>query len=220
MTRTAADVKQEVLETAKAVHAAGLVVGTAGNISGRMPDGTVCMTPSSLPYETMTLDDLVVVDLEGNKVDGGGNPSTEKALHLFCYQRYPEVGGVIHSHAPHASMFALVHEPIPAVIEEVVVYIGGDIPICEYKTTGTDELGHEVASKLADRSATLMANHGLVCIGKSPEDALHASLVVERTAEIVWGARALGSPLPIPEKVNRDFGNVYGYIRSELWSKG
>jgi L-fuculose-phosphate aldolase len=217
MTETADEVKAEVLTTAKRVHESGLVVGTAGNISAKMPDGTVCMTPSSLPYESMTLDDLVVVDLDGNKVDGGGNPSTEKALHLSCYRRYPEVGGVIHSHAPHASMFALVHEPIPAVIEEVVVYIGGEIPICEYKTTGTDELGDEVASKLADRSAALMANHGLVCIGKSAEDALHASLVVERTAEIVWGARALGRPFPIPEKVNADFGNVYEFIRNEMW---
>jgi L-fuculose-phosphate aldolase len=214
------EVSQEVLETAKRVHEAGLVVGTAGNISGRTADGTVCMTPSSTPYETMTLDQLVVVDLDGNKVDGGGSPSTEKALHLSCYRRYPEVGGVIHSHAPYASMFALVHEPIPAVIEEVVVYVGGDIPICEYRTTGTDELGDEVASKLADRSAALMANHGLVCIGKSADDALHASLVVERTAEIVWGARALGTPRSIPAKVNEDFGNVYGFIRKEMWAQG
>lgn len=219
MTASAEDVKHEVLATAKRVHDSGLVVGTAGNISARMPDGTICMTPSSLPYETMAVDDLVLVDLEGNKVGGGGDPSSEKALHLSCYQRYPEVGGVIHSHAPHASMFALVHEPIPAVIEEVVVYIGGDIPICDYKTTGTDELGDEVASKLADRSAALMANHGLVCIGKSAEDALHASLVVERTAEIVWGARALGKPVTIPAEVNANFANVYGFIRGELWGK-
>jgi L-fuculose-phosphate aldolase len=219
MNPTSEEVKQEVLATAQRVHEAGLVVGTAGNISGRMPDGTVCMTPSSTPYETMSLDDLVVVDLDGNKVDGGGSPSTEKALHLSCYKRYPEVGGVIHSHAPYASMFALVHEPIPAVIEEVVVYVGGDIPICDYKTTGTDELGDEVASKLSDRSAALMANHGLVCIGKTADDALHASLVVERTAEIVWGARALGRPQPIPEKVNNDFANVYAFIRGEMWGK-
>src|SRR5262249_5626250 len=135
MTESGSEVRAEVLDAARRLHAAGLVVGTAGNVSGRMPDGTVCMTPSSLPYETMTEADLVIVDLEGNKVDGGGSPSTEKALHLSCYQRYPEVGGVIHSHAPHASMFALVHEPIPAVIEEVVVYIGGEIPICDYRTT-------------------------------------------------------------------------------------
>jgi L-fuculose-phosphate aldolase len=217
--KTDHEVKAEVLAVAKAVHAAGLVVGTAGNISGRMPGGTTaCLTPSSMPYETMTIDDLVVVDIDsGEKVDGGGKPSTEKALHLECYRRYPEVGGVIHSHAPYASMFALVREPIPAAIEEVVVYIGGDIPICEYRQTGSDELGEEVASKLANRSAALMANHGLVCVGRSPEDALHASLVVERTAQIVWGARALGTIIPVPDKVQTDFANVYTFVREQMW---
>jgi L-fuculose-phosphate aldolase len=219
VTLSADQVRAQVLHVAKAIHAAGLVVGTAGNVSGRMPDGdTVCMTPSSLPYETMTLDDLVIVDLDGNKVgDGGGSPTTEKVLHLDCFKKYPEVGGVVHSHAPYASMFALVREPIPASIEEVVVYIGGDVPVCEYRTTGTDELGEEVSSKLGNRSAALVANHGLVCVGKSAEDALHASLVVERTAQIVWGARQLGAVAEIPEKVQQDFANVYDYVRKEMW---
>jgi len=219
VTLSADEVRAQVLHVAKAIHAAGLVVGTAGNVSGRMPDrDTVCMTPSSLPYETMTLDDLVIVDLDGNKVgDGGGSPTTEKVLHLDCFKKYPEVGGVVHSHAPYASMFALVREPIPASIEEVVVYIGGDIPVCEYRTTGTDELGDEVSSKLANRSAALVANHGLVCVGKDAEDALHASMVVERTAQIVWGARQLGTVAEIPAKVQQDFANVYDYVRKERW---
>src|SRR5512143_2431510 len=106
-----------------------------------MPGGeTVCMTPSSLPYETMTLDDLVVVDLDGTVVDGTGSASSEQALHLECYRRYPGVGGVIHSHATYASMFAVARQPIAAAIEEVVVYTGGDVPVCEYVPTGTDEL--------------------------------------------------------------------------------
>jgi L-fuculose-phosphate aldolase len=209
---------EAVLAAAKKMLADGLVEGTSGNISGRLADGLVCVTPSSVAYETMTLDDLVVVDAQGKVVSGERSPTTEKDLHLATLNRHPELGAVIHTHAVHATMFALAHEPIPAVIEEVVVYIGGEIPICDYKTTGTDELGDEVASKLADRSAALMANHGLVCVGKSPDDALHASLVVERTAEIVWGARALGRPIPIPEKVNADFANVYTFVRGEMWA--
>ena len=218
--RTPDEIAAEVLAAAKAIHAAGLVVGTAGNVSARMPDGeTVCMTPSSLAYEPMTVDDLVIVDLDGEQVGGADDrkPTTEKVLHLDCYKRYPEVGGVIHSHAPYASMFALVREPIPAAIEEVVVYIGGDIPVCDYRTTGTAELGEVVADKLGDRSAALVANHGLVCVGKSADDALHASLVTERTAQIVWGARALGQVVPIPDKVQTDFGNVYDFVRHNMW---
>jgi L-fuculose-phosphate aldolase len=215
----AVDVRAEVLRAAKALHAAGLVVGTSGNVSGRMPDGeTVCMTPSSLAYESMTIDDLVVVDLDGNVVDGERSPTSERALHLECYKQYGEVRGVIHSHATYASMFALVREPIPAAIEEVIVYIGGDVPVCDYQQTGTDELGKEVASKVGDRSATLMANHGLLCVGKSVDDALHTSLVVERTAEIVWGARAMGKVVPLPDKPQHDYENIYRYVRDNLWT--
>jgi len=85
--------------------------------------------------------------------------------------------------------------------------------VCEYRTTGTDELGDEVAARLGDRSAALLANHGMVTIGATPEKALHVAGVVERTAEIVWGARALGRAHPLPEKVNEDFANVYKMMR-------
>ncbi len=155
----------------------------------------------------MTLDDLVVVDLDGTVVEGTRSPTTEKDLHLSALRRYPELGAVIHTHAVYATMFALAHEPIPAVIEEVVVYVGGDVPCCDYKGTGTVELGDEVADHLADRGAALLANHGLVTCGPSPEKALHNAALVERTAKIVWGARAMGATIhPLPEKVEHRHG--------------
>jgi L-fuculose-phosphate aldolase len=111
-------------------------------------------------------------------------------------------------------MFALAHEPIPAVIEEVVVYLGGDVPCCEYRGTGSRELGDEVASKLGDRGAALLANHGLVTCGATPAKALHNAALAERTAKIVWGTRAAGMPvLPLPDKVDRDMAGVYRMFR-------
>jgi L-fuculose-phosphate aldolase len=206
--------KDDVLEAAKGMLRLGLVAGTAGNVSGRLTEDRICLTPSSVPYETMTVDDLVVTDLDGTLVEGVRAPTTEKALHLACYRSYPEIGGVIHSHAAHATMFALVHEPIPAVIEEVVVYLGGEVPICDYRGTGTDDLGDEAARNLKDRSACILANHGIVTMGKHPEQALHNAELTERTAMIVWGARALGRPLvPLPERVNRDMAGAYRYLR-------
>jgi len=204
----------DVLEAAKGMLQLGLVAGTAGNVSGRVGDDRICLTPSSVPYETMTVDDLVITDLTGTVIEGKHGPTSEKALHLACYRAYPEVGGVIHSHAAHATMFALVHEPIPAVIEEVVVYLGGDVPICDYKGTGSDALGDEAARHLKDRSACILANHGIVTTGKHPAQALHNAELAERTAMIVWGARALGTPVvPLPEKVNSDMAGVYRFMR-------
>jgi len=209
------EARAAVLAAARELSARGLVEGTSGNVSARVDDGHVCLTPSSLAYDAMTLDDLVVVDLDGGVVEGDRSPTTEKALHLACYRAYPEVGGVIHSHPVYATMFALARQPIPAAIEEVSVYIGGDIPVCDYVMTGTDELGDEVAGRLAERAATLLANHGMVTVGSTPAKALHAALVVERTAHIVWGARLLGATHDLPPKVNEDFGGVYRFVRDQ-----
>lgn len=215
--RSRRDTAQAVLETAQAMYAKGLVEGTAGNVSGRVGDGTLCLTPSSLGYEAMRASDLIFVDAGGDVVAGDGHPSSEKALHLACYRQWSEVGGVVHCHPLYASMFAVARQTIPAAIEEVVIYIGGNVEVCDYHLTGSDDLGEAVAAALGERSAVLMANHGLVTVGRDPADALHAALVVERTAHIVWGARLLGTPGSVPEKVNQDFAGVYRWVRESTW---
>jgi L-fuculose-phosphate aldolase len=212
------EVRQAVLAAAKTMYARGLVEGTAGNVSGRVDDGTVVVTPSSLSYEDMTLADLVVVDLDGKVLDGTRSPTSEKGVHLATFAAYPEVAGVVHCHATHASMFAVAHQPIPSAIDEFVVYIGGDVPVAEYQPSGSGALSTEVARHLADRSAMLMANHGLVTIGKSVDDALHSALVVEHNARIMWGAHQLGGVVPLPPKAIRDFTGVYQYIREQTWA--
>ncbi|HVN50967.1 MAG TPA: class II aldolase/adducin family protein [Acidimicrobiales bacterium] len=211
------EVRDQVLAAAKKMYARGLVEGTAGNVSGRVDDGTVVVTPSSLGYDEMTLADLVQVTLDGEVVSGERSPTSEKNVHLAAYAAYPEVGGVVHCHAKYASTYAVAHEAIPAAIDEFIVYIGGDVPCCEYHPSGSAELGPEVASRLADRSAALMANHGLVAIGKSVDDALHSALVVEHNAQIFWGAKLLGGVVPLPEKDRTNFKNVYDYIREYTW---
>ncbi|MDH3706383.1 MAG: class II aldolase/adducin family protein [Acidimicrobiia bacterium] len=211
--------RRRVVDVAQGMAAKGLVEGTAGNVSARTPDGHVLLTPSSVPYDDITPDNLAHVDLAGELIDGN-NPSSERSMHLACYRAYPEVGGVMHCHPTYASMFAVARQPIPAAIEEVVVYVGGDIPVCDYQTTGTDELGDEVARNVADRSAALMANHGMLTVGPTVDEAFHVAAVVEKTAQIVWGARLLaaGAPLgEVPDDVNANFENVYRYVRSDLW---
>lgn len=205
--------RDAVLAAAKELNRRGLVEGSSGNVSARIDDERVCLTPSSILYDEMVLDDLVICDLDGNVLEGDKGPTSEKALHLACYRRYPEIGGVIHSHAVFATMFAVARQPIPAAIEEVAVYIGGDVPVCEYTMTGSDELGEVVAESLADRGATLLANHGMVTVGPTVEKALHNAALVERTAQIVWGARMLGPLGEVPAKNNEDFAAVYRLMR-------
>ena len=202
------------MDAAQEMERAGLTVGTAGNVSGRRADGAICITPSSTPYAEVTPENLAVLSIDGEHIGGSGQPSIEKAMHLACYNAYAEVRGVVHCHAPHASMFAVARRPIPASIEEVIVYVGGDVPVADYATTGTQDLADEVVRHLGDRGAVLMANHGLLCVGKSPSDALHTALVVEHTARIMFGAQVLGGVVPLPGKIVKDFTGIYSYIRS------
>jgi L-fuculose-phosphate aldolase len=203
------ETKRQLLWAAQEMLRSGLVEGTAGNVAARLPDGNVVLTPSSLDYLTMTVDDLVVCDLDGNVVEGERSPTTEKALHLSALRRYPEIGATMHCHAKFATMFALTRTPIPACIEEFDVYVGGDVEVAEYRTTGTEELAEEVASRVGRKAAVLMANHGLFAVGKNPKDVLHIAQLVERTAEIIWGARALGDVVPLPDHVNEQFAGFY-----------
>jgi L-fuculose-phosphate aldolase len=205
-----------VLDAAKDMLRRGLVEGTAGNISARRSDGNIVITPSSVDYRDMQLDDLVLVDPDGAVLQAaaGRSPSSESKLHLACYHAFDDIGSVIHSHPVWATMFAIAHQPIPACIDEFAVYCGGDVRCTEYAASGTPEVGANAVKALDGRAAALIANHGLVAVGPRPDKVLHVTALVERTAQIVWGARALGGPVPIPEDVNRNFGMVYSYLRA------
>jgi L-fuculose-phosphate aldolase len=205
-----------VLAAAKEMLRRGLVEGTAGNLSARRADGNIVITPSSVDYADMQLDDLVLVDPDGAVLSAkeGRHPSSEMALHLACFSAFDDIGSVIHSHPVWATMFAISHQPIPACIDEFAVYCGGDIRCADYAASGTPDVGANAVKALEGRGAALIANHGLVAVGPRPDKVLHITALVERTAQIVWGARALGGPVPIPEDVNRNFAGVYGYLRT------
>jgi L-fuculose-phosphate aldolase len=211
--QTADEVKEDLLWVAQESLRTNLVHGTAGNFSARLPDGNVVMTPSSLPYETMTLDDLVVVDLDANVLEGKNSPTTEKMLHLACLKAYDDIHSVIHCHAKFCTMFALTRQPIPCVIEEVEVFVGGDVPVAGYEFTGSQELADEVSKWVGDRAAVLMANHGLLTVGKNPKDALKIANLVELTAEIIWGAKQLGEIVPLPDSTREKMAPYYKMLR-------
>jgi L-fuculose-phosphate aldolase len=205
-----------VLDAAKDMLRRGLVEGTAGNISARRSDGNIVITPTSVDYRDMQLDDLVLIDPHGEVLHAadGRFPSSEAKLHLACFQAFDDIGSVIHSHPVWATMFAIAHQPIPACIDEFAVYCGGEVRCADYAASGTPEVGANAVKALVGRGAALIANHGLVAVGPRPDKVLHITALVERTAQIAWGARALGGTVPIPDEVNRNFAGVYGYLRA------
>ena len=203
------DVKRSVLAVVQRMDRLGLTSGSAGNVSARADGGEIVVTPTAMPYPEMETKDLVVCDADGRVIGGKRAPTTELALHLACLGRHPDIHAVVHTHAVHASMFAVNREPIPCVVEEFEYAVGGDVLVCDYHRTGSDSLGDAVADLLGDRAAALIANHGLVVVGRDAEDALALTELVERAAQIVQGARAMGEPKPLPGDVRRAFAVEY-----------
>ena len=206
---------EAVLAAAKDMLRRNLVEGTAGNISARQEDGTIVITPSSVDYAEMTLDDLCVIDLDGSTLASaeGRSPSSEKLLHLACYKAFDDIGSVIHSHPVYATMFAVTHQDIPSCIDEFSIYVGGHVRCTRYAASGTADVGGEAVEALQGRGAALIANHGMVAVGPNPDKALHITALVERSAQIVQGARALGTVVPLPQQVDSGFASIYGYLR-------
>jgi len=211
------DAPAAVLAAAKDMLHRGLTEGTAGNISARQEDGTIVVTPTSVDYDRMELDDLVILDPDGNIVRAkeGRKPTSEKLLHLTCLKAFDDIGSVVHSHPIHATMFAVAHLPIPSCIDEFTVFVGGDIRVSEYAKSSTPALADNVVIALKDRGAALIANHGLVAVSARPDAALKITALVERNAQIVLGAKQLGSMHELPEDVNREFAGIYtGFLRA------
>lgn len=198
-----------VIEVVREMDRANLVEGSAGNVSARTAAGEILLTPTARTYPDMQAEDLVVCDSEGRVLHGIHAPTSEIDLHLACLQKHPEIRAVVHTHAVHASMFAVAGQPIPCVLEEFEYYVGGDVLVAPYHRTGSHALGEAVAELLGDRAAALIANHGLVVVGTSPEEALQLTKLVERAARIIWGARALGEPTPLPLEIRREFAARY-----------
>jgi L-fuculose-phosphate aldolase len=205
-----------VLAAAQGMLSHGLSSGTSGNVSARLGDGRIVITPSQLPYPELDLADLVVIGLDGERAGParpGRVPSSESQLHCACYQAFPEIGAVLHSHPPFATMFAAARQPVPAVIDEAVLFLGGDIPVADYAPSGSARVGDNAARVLADRSSALLASHGMVTIAASPAQALHNAVVTEHCAQVAWGARALGGHAALPASTKQAFGRVYRQAR-------
>ena len=173
----------------------------------------MCITPSSIDYREMELEDLVVVDMESKLVAGERSPSSELLLHLAVYNAFDDVGSVIHSHPVYATMFAVARQPIPSCIDEFTIYVGGDVRVTDYAMSGRADVGLNAVKALEGRGAALLANHGMVAVAQSPAKALHITALVERSAYIVWGARQLGDIHSLPEGVDRKFAGVYEFMR-------
>ena len=192
--------KEELAQLHLELPKNNLVAWTSGNISAREPGSNlVVIKPSGVKFEDLTPDKMVVVDLQGNVVDGTLKPSSDTASHCYLYRQLPEVHGVAHTHSRYATAFAILGREIPCVTTAMGDEFGGPIPCGGFALIGGEEIGQRVVEALrSSRSpAALLQNHGVFTVGDSAEAAVKAAVMTEDNAAIVWSAMQIGEPLPI-----------------------
>jgi L-ribulose-5-phosphate 4-epimerase len=182
-----------------------LVAWTSGNVSARDPKtGLVVIKPSGIRYEELTPESMVVVDLDGNVVEGKLKPSSDTLAHVYVYRHRADVNGVVHTHSTFATAWAAVGKPIPPVLTAICDEFGGAIPVGAYAKIGGDEIGREIVRSIGTSPAILMKNHGVFTVGRTAEAAVKAAVMVEDVARTVFYAMQLGQPDEIPaEEVAR-----------------
>lgn len=187
-------VRRQVIETCLWLVEKGLVIGTWGNISVRLDDGNILITPSKISYEEMKPEDLMVIDPAGNIVKGVHLPTSERDIHRNILNKRKDIHAIIHTHSENAMACCAVPGGIPAISEEMAQVIGGGIPISENFVPSEKHglLGEEVSRCVGDTNAILIRNHGPVCMGRDIEEAKICAQVVEKSAGMYLKIRTPG----------------------------
>jgi L-fuculose-phosphate aldolase len=211
--------REQLLDAAHELLERGLVTGSSGNVSIRLPDDgdeeRYLITPAGVPYSQMHTDGLVLVDRDLEPVGADLVPSTESMLHLAIYRARRDINAVVHTHSLFASVAAVTGRPIPPVVDEMVVYVGGAIEVAEYEFPGSEELAEAGLEALGDRRAVLLRNHGMCAAGASLDEAMHIAVLVERVAQIYIQAEMTGGAIELPDYAVEAERQVY-LMRSGL----
>ena len=210
------EIRQEIIDTCLWLKKEGLVFSTWGNISVRLDDGNILITPSKVEYELLKPDDLVVLAPDGTQVSGTRLSTSEREIHRKVMIRRKDVGAIIHMHSPYAMAVAARGEGVPVISEEMCQLLGGGIPISsEFVPSDMHEkLGTIVSESVTDSNAILIQNHGPMCFGSTLKEARVCCQVVEKTCKMYLHLLAAGKIQTISEENvlrGRDyFLNSYG----------
>lgn len=170
----------------------GIVHGTAGNFSIRdRASGLVAISPSGMPYPTVTVDDIVIVDLNAKVIEGNRKPSSETPMHTMVMQAFPHIDAIVHTHSHYSTVVGTIRDYLPPILTEVCCVVGERVPVSRYGLTGKPDIGLSVIESMDnDSKAVLMKNHGLIAFGSTIDEAMLISEIVEESAKVYINALA------------------------------
>jgi L-fuculose-phosphate aldolase len=192
--------RTEIVEFGKKLVKSGLTTGTGGNLSCMDRDANlVAVSPSGIDYDDMLAEDVVVVNMNAEIVDGKLKPSSETGIHLGLYRKRPDISAVVHTHSPYATTMACLNIEIPAV-HYLVGFSGSKVPLAPYATFGTEALARNVCDTIGKYNAVLMANHGLITVGPDLLRAFCVAEEIEFVARIYYQTKNIGDPLILTDQ--------------------
>ena len=197
--------KKMVLQAAQQMAEKGLVVGTSGNVSLRLGKygerELLAITPHGRYYDSMDVDDIVVLDFKGERVEGELEASIERMLHIEVYRARRKVNAIIHAHPVFGSALAVAGLEIPAILDDQVTEIGGEIKVAEYALSASPQIVQNALSALGPRNAALLANHGALSVGRDMREAFTICELLEKTAKIYICALGIGKVNLLPAEI-------------------
>lgn len=203
------ELRLRLIEIAKRISQSGLVAGTWGNVSARLNDHEILITPSGFGKGELNPEHLVVVDMSGEIIRGKLRPSMETPMHVKIYNCRPDVNAIVHTHSPMATAFAVADKKLPVITVDFASVIGEAILVAPYARPGTSELAEVVTEALNEKAVILLGNHGVVAVGDSLDEAFHIAVIVEEAAKIYIYANLIGGVSSIPDEEVNAIRNYY-----------
>ena len=196
--KSISELRQEIVDRSLQAFHEGLFSGTSGNMSCFLrEEGLMLITPTSVRYDVMRAENIVIMRLDGTVAEGRLKPSSEWRMHAAVYSHCPDVSAVFHTHSPYATAFAVNHQTIPAVLIEALVFLGGDIRCAPYATPGTEEVGLNAVPALDGRKGCTLANHGVLAVGDDLAQAYLNAEYIEDVAKVYAIAKSIGTPVEL-----------------------
>jgi L-ribulose-5-phosphate 4-epimerase len=187
-----ADLREKIVVAGMEALRRGIVHGTAGNFSLRDPEsGLIAISPSGMPYPTVTAADVVVVDVDARVRDGHRKPSSETPMHTMIMKAHPRIGAIVHTHAHYSTVVGTIRDYLPPILTEVCCVVGERVPVTRYGLTGLPDIGYSILEAMDDETrAVLMKNHGVIAFGRDLDEAMLITEIVEEGAKVYVNALA------------------------------
>lgn len=201
--------KREVIHTALEMKQSGLISLSGGNVSMRMPNGHILVTPSGLSYEGMKEKDIVVVNINGVRIEGTLRESVDTVALLYIYEKMPEVNAIIHTHQPYATAVGLIGDVFPAAVTTLANVTLGPINVAPYCSAASLDMGVQTVKYIDGKRAVILKHHGVIAVGKDLKEALYAAVYMEDAAKTYLAAKAAGEAAVMTAEQTQDAVDIH-----------